>query len=85
MKATGYKHLNHKQRSIVESYLNKDAKLMSIAKEIKKMNELFQKKSRNIDIFMCDRMLKTSVVFKTHAVQPNYVHYAFLENANIVR
>lgn len=36
MKATGYKHLNHKQRSIVELYLNKDAKLISIAKEINK-------------------------------------------------
>ncbi len=47
MKATGYKHLNHKQRSIVELYLNKDAKLMSIAKEVTKEERTISKEIKN--------------------------------------
>lgn len=36
MKTTGYKHLNEKQRNVIELYLNEDAKLSSIAAEVNK-------------------------------------------------
>ena len=36
MKTTGYKHLNEKQRDVIEFYLNENAKLSSIAAEVNK-------------------------------------------------